>query len=70
MRFFLILALAGAVLLGQAQLPPQEQQELSNSLAEAGNSSHEFIFALENHLKKYPQSKSRWELERALGVAE
>jgi len=66
MRAFLILAMAGAVLLGQSQLPPQEQQDLSNSLAEAGNSSHEFIFALENHLKKYPQTKSRWELERAL----
>jgi thiol-disulfide isomerase/thioredoxin len=50
----------------QTQMPPQEQQELSEALAAAGNSSHEFIYALENHLKKYPQSKSRWELERAL----
>lgn len=66
MRMILSVALAGAVLLGQGQLPPQEQQELSNSLAEAGNSSHEFIYALESHLKKYPQTKSRWELERAL----
>ncbi len=66
MKSLLILALAGAMMMGQSQLPPQEQQDLSNSLAEAGNSSHEFIFALESHLKKYPQTKSRWELERAL----
>jgi len=60
------LALAASVAFGQSQLPPQEQQDLSSSLAEAGNSSHEFIFALEKHLKKYPETKSRWELERAL----
>ena len=63
---FILLALAASLAFGQAQIPPQEQQELSSSLAEAGNSSHEFIFALENHLKKYPETKSRWELERAL----
>ena len=62
----MLLALGASLVFGQTQLPPQEQQELSNSLAEAGNSSHEFIFALESHLKKYPESKSRWELERAL----
>ena len=63
---FILLALGASLVFGQAQIPPQEQQELSSSLAEAGNSTHEFIFALENHLKKYPETKSRWELERAL----
>jgi thiol-disulfide isomerase/thioredoxin len=66
MRRLLLMIVGAAVLLAQSQLPPEEQQALSSSLAEAGNSSHEFIFALENHLKKYPQTKSRWELERAL----
>ncbi|HEU0119436.1 MAG TPA: TlpA disulfide reductase family protein [Bryobacteraceae bacterium] len=59
--------LMGAMLaVGQSQLPPQEQQELTEALQAAGNSSHEFIYALEAHLKKYPETKSRWELERAL----
>jgi len=65
-KILAILALVAAFAFGQSQLPPQEQQDLSNSLAEAGNSSHEFIFALEKHLKKYPETKSRWDLERAL----
>jgi thiol-disulfide isomerase/thioredoxin len=66
MKLLLFASLGAAILFGQSQLPPQEQQELSGALAAAGNSSHEFIFALENHLKKYPETKSRWELERAL----
>ena len=43
-----------------------EQQDLSQSLGEAGNSSVDFVRALEQHLKKYPQSKDREKLERAL----
>ncbi|MBL8239246.1 MAG: TlpA family protein disulfide reductase [Bryobacterales bacterium] len=66
MRRLPLLLVCASALAAQSQLPPEEQQALSGSLAEAGNSSHEFIFALENHLKKYPQTKSRWELERAL----
>lgn len=66
MRLLLSLAAAIGLACAQSQLPPQEQQDLSNALAEAGNSSHEFMYALESHLKKYPDTKSRWELERAL----
>jgi thiol-disulfide isomerase/thioredoxin len=66
MKSILLAALAAAALLAQSQLPPEEQKELSAALADAGNSTHEFIYALENHLKKYPETKSRWELERAL----
>ncbi len=54
------------LLMAQGSLPPAEQQELSNALAEAGNSSHEFLAALETHLKKYPKTPSRFELERAI----
>jgi thiol-disulfide isomerase/thioredoxin len=66
MKSILLSALAASVLLAQTQLPELEQTELNNALAEAGQSSHEFIHALERHLKKYPESKSRWEMERAL----
>ena len=55
-----------SLLLAQSSLPPAEQQELSNALAEAGNSSHEFLNALELHLKKYPKTASRFELQRAI----
>lgn len=54
------------LLMAQGSLPPAEQQELSNALAEAGNSSYEFLAALETHLKKYPKTPSRFELERAI----
>jgi thiol-disulfide isomerase/thioredoxin len=66
MKPILLALLAAAALLAQSQLPPEEQKALSAALADAGNSTHEFIYALENHLKNYPESKSRWELERAL----
>jgi thiol-disulfide isomerase/thioredoxin len=61
-----VLFLWAGLLLAQGTLPPAEQQELSNALAEAGNSSHEFLAALEAHLKKYPKTPSRFELERAI----
>ncbi|MFN0105207.1 MAG: thioredoxin-like domain-containing protein [Bryobacteraceae bacterium] len=66
MKRLLFATLGVVTVWAQSQLPPPEQQELSGALAEAGNSSHEFISALENHLKKYPETKSRWEMERAL----
>ena len=66
MKRVLVAVLAAGFGLAQTPMPQPEQQELSEALAAAGNSSHEFIYALENHLKKYPQTKSRWELERAL----
>ena len=43
-----------------------EQRELSQALGEAGNSPVDFIRALEQHLKKYPQAKDRDKIERAL----
>src|ERR1700692_882044 len=43
-----------------------EQQDLSQSLGEAGNSSVDFVRALEQHLKKYPQARDREKVERAL----
>jgi thiol-disulfide isomerase/thioredoxin len=50
----------------QKQLPEAEQKELATALGEAGNSPVEFARVLELHLKKYPESAQRDELERAL----
>lgn len=49
-----------------SQAEYQEQAELSRALSEAGNSAVEIIRALEQYLKKYPQSKQRLEIEKAL----
>ncbi|MBM3785531.1 MAG: TlpA family protein disulfide reductase [Acidobacteria bacterium] len=69
MKSLLLCGLTAAVILAQQQQQAPadpEQMDLNNSLAEAGASSHEFVHALERHLKKYPAAKNRWELERAL----
>jgi thiol-disulfide isomerase/thioredoxin len=43
-----------------------EQASLQKALGEAGNSPAEYVLAIENHLKEYPNSPQRAELERAL----
>jgi thiol-disulfide isomerase/thioredoxin len=48
-----------------AQTDPQEQQDLSRALAEAGSSPAEYLRAIEKHLQKYPNSARKDELERA-----
>jgi thiol-disulfide isomerase/thioredoxin len=53
-------------LLAAAQNAPDESQQLSQAVAEAGNSPVDFIRALEGHLAKYPNSPRRNEIERAL----
>ena len=62
---WLALALALASLSAQ-QLSQAEQESLTQALGEAGNSAIEFVRAVENHLKKFPNSPKRPELERAL----
>lgn len=44
----------------------KEQTELSAAIAEAGQSSVDFVHALERHLEKYPQTKQRAAIEKAL----
>jgi thiol-disulfide isomerase/thioredoxin len=62
-----ICILIGFVALVNAQtLTQEEQQSLQRALGEAGNSPLEFELAIENHLKQYPNSPKRGELERAL----
>jgi thiol-disulfide isomerase/thioredoxin len=43
-----------------------EQQELNAALADAGNSPIDFTRALETHLKKYPNSPRKLEIQRAI----
>ncbi|MCL4402587.1 MAG: TlpA family protein disulfide reductase [Acidobacteria bacterium] len=50
----------------KAEKPDTEGQDLATALTEAGNSPVDFIRALEKHLKKYPNSPHKDELERAL----
>lgn len=50
----------------ESQEDAVEQQDLSQALGEAGNSPVDFVRALEQHLKKYPQARDRDKLERAL----
>jgi thiol-disulfide isomerase/thioredoxin len=58
------LALAAMAWVLAAQVG-DEQKELNQALAEAGASPVEYLRALENHLRKYPDSPRRAELERA-----
>jgi thiol-disulfide isomerase/thioredoxin len=46
-----------------------EQQDLNQALGEAGASPVEYLRALEQHLRKYPDSPRRAELERAAARA-
>lgn len=65
--FPLILALLlGPLCVGQEHLSEAEQKELGSALSEAGNSPVEFARILEQHLKKYPDSPKKDELERTL----
>jgi len=65
--FVLCALLLGAFALpAQEKLNDEEQKHLREQIAEAGNSNIEFVHALEAHLKKYPKTASREELERAI----
>ena len=61
---FLVYAMAFAQ--EAPKTPDPEKQELNVALAEAGNSNIDFIRALENHLKKYPNSPQKAAIEKAL----
>jgi thiol-disulfide isomerase/thioredoxin len=65
-RMWLWFAFAAALLPAQENPAQQEAQSLQQALGEAGNSPVEFVRALERHLKQYPDSPRRAELERAL----
>ncbi|MFN7935897.1 MAG: TlpA disulfide reductase family protein [Bryobacteraceae bacterium] len=66
-RFLMIALVASLPLLAQTNKPkPSEDDELRQSMGEAGSSPMEISRALEKHLAKYPKSTRREEIERAL----
>lgn len=65
-RLGILLALAIVPLAAQVAPTPAEQQALRQALSEAGNSPVELARAIERHLKQYPDSPQKPELERAL----
>jgi thiol-disulfide isomerase/thioredoxin len=66
-RTGLVFLFAASPFLALAQdVSPAEQESLTQALQEAGNSSIDFLRALENHLKMFPNSPKRPDLERAL----
>jgi len=65
-RAVIFLLAAVAPVFAQSNLSPAEQASLTKALSEAGNSPVDFVRAIENHLKQYPNSPKRPELERAL----
>ena len=67
MKFFgLILAFAALPLFAQGNLSQLEEESLQTAISEAGNSQVDFVRAIENHLKRFPNSPRRADLERAL----
>ena len=72
MKLFVLL-IAAVTLCAQEPKPPaapkedeQEQLDLSKAIAEAGASGVDYVRALEHHLAKYPGTKRRPEIEKAL----
>ncbi|MBI4905904.1 MAG: hypothetical protein HY820_19880 [Acidobacteria bacterium] len=65
---FLALLLCVQILPSQNRPPAQETEEdaLRTAMGETGNSPTEMIRALEKHLNRFPKSKRRAEIERAL----
>src|SRR6202163_1461795 len=64
--FALAMAFAVLPLLAQGNLSQSEEQSLQTAISEAGKSPVDFARAIENHLKRFPNSTRRAELERAL----
>ncbi|MBI4873062.1 MAG: redoxin domain-containing protein [Acidobacteria bacterium] len=69
MKRLAVLLLAGLALLAQEPPSEAEEEHLRQVVGEAGSSPIEFMRAVETHLKKYPNSARRADLERALVTA-
>ena len=65
-RFLLALVCAAISLCAQPNLSQLEEESLQTAISEAGNSPVDFARAVENHLKRFPNSPRRADLERAL----
>ncbi|MCU1329524.1 MAG: hypothetical protein JWN34_4894 [Bryobacterales bacterium] len=71
---WLVLIAAGSVLLAQQPAAPPatgatEESDLNRAVSESGGSQIDFIKALERHLAKYPDSKQRAAIDKAIAKA-
>ncbi len=67
MKLFLAAMLLSAVAcFAQAELSEKEQNDLREAVSETSNSPIEFMRALEGHLKKYPESPRKADMERGI----
>src|SRR5260370_26763424 len=64
--FWCVITFAAPVLLLAHDMSQVEQDSLQPALGEAGNSPVDFMRAIEQHLKSFPHSARRAELERAV----
>src|SRR5260370_27897724 len=64
--FWCVITFAAPLLLLAQDMSQVEQDSLQRALGEAGNSPVDFMRAIEQHLKSYPNSARRAELERAV----
>ena len=64
-RVLLFLALLAVPLAAQSGLTQNEQHDLQQAISEAGNNPVEVARAIERHLKLYPNSPQKAELQRA-----
>ena len=62
-----LLLIAAVPFLTAQSLSQDEQASLQRTLSEGGNSPTEFMLGIEKHLKQFPNSPRRAELERAAG---
>lgn len=69
MRFAAFLLLATALGAQQSPQADNEQAELNRAVNETAGSQVDFIKALERHLAKYPESKQRLPIEKAIAKA-
>jgi thiol-disulfide isomerase/thioredoxin len=65
-KFALLILIAALPVLTAQSLSQEEQTSLQRTLSEAGNSPTDLVRAIENHLKQFPNSPRKAELERAL----
>jgi thiol-disulfide isomerase/thioredoxin len=63
---FILTLLVPALLLGQRDLSEAENKDLQSLLSGTSNSSSEVARALEKHLKKYPDSPQKEDMEQAI----
>ncbi len=66
-RILFLMAMLASLCFAQPQAKPEDEEEiLRKSLADSSSSTIDLLNALEGHLKKFPNTKRRMEIDRAL----